>query len=98
MTTSLDQPRTMRRLMALLVSRLVLFLLFQCLIALVPRSWTRSEGYWLLAATLTNLVSIALLFHLFRSEGRSYLSLFRFDRLTYRKDIRVIITLLSCTG
>jgi len=98
MTTSREQPRKMPRLMALLVSRLVLFLLFQCLIALVLRSWTRSEGYWLLTATLTNLVSIALLLHLFRSEGRSYLSLFRFDRLTYRKDIRVFILLALLTG
>ncbi len=97
-TASQDQPRKLPRLLALLVSRLSLFLLFQCLIALVLRSWMRSEGYWLLAATLTNLVSIALLFYLFRSEGRTYLSLFRFDRLTYRKDVRVFIILALLTG
>lgn len=98
MTTSREQPRKMPRLLALLVSRLILFLLFQCLIAIVLRSWTRSEGYWLLTATLTNLVSIALLLHLYRSEGRSYLSLFRFDRLTYRKDVRVFILLALLIG
>jgi hypothetical protein len=92
------QSHELPRLMALLVSRAGLFLLFQCLIALVLRSWTRSEGYWLLSATLTNIVSIALLFYLFRSEGRSYLSLFRFDRLTLRKDVRIFIVLTLLTG
>lgn len=98
MTTSREQTSKMPQLMTLLVSRLFLFLLFQCLIALVLRSWPRSEGYWLLTATLTNLVSIALLFHLFSREGRSYLSLFRFDRLTFRKDIRVFILLALLAG
>jgi hypothetical protein len=73
-------------------------LLFQGILALLVGGWSRSEGYWLLAATLTNLVSIALLFCLFRSEGKSYLSLFRFDRLTYRKDVRVFIMLALLTG
>lgn len=96
--SDLMRKHKMPRLLALLVSRLILFLLFQCLIALVLRSWSRSEGYWLLAATLTNLVSIALLFSLFRSEGKSYLSLFRFDRRTYRKDVWVFILLALLTG
>ena len=97
-TASQDQPGKLTQLLVLLVSRLFLFLLFQCLTALVLSSWMRSEGYWLLAATLTNLVSIALLFYLFRSEGKNYLSLFRFDRLTYRKDVRVFIMLALLTG
>ncbi len=92
------RPLAMPGLFALLGSRVTLFLLFQCVIALVLHSWTRSEGYWLLTATLTNLVSIALLFYMFRSEGRSFLSLFRFDRQTYRKDIRVFILLALLTG
>jgi hypothetical protein len=95
---TVGRPLTMPGLFVLLGSRVTLFLLFQSVIAMVLHSWTRSEGYWLLAATLTNLVSIALLFHLFRMEGRSYLSLFRFDRLTYRKDIRVFILLALLTG
>jgi len=97
-TVSQGQQRKLPRLLALLGSRLILFLLFQCLIALVLRSWSMSEGYWLVAATLTNLVSIAILFYLFRSEGRSYLSLFRFDRQTFRKDIKVFILLALLTG
>ncbi len=97
-TASQDRARKLPQLLALLISRLFLFLLFQGLTALVLSSWMRSEGYWLLTATLTNLISIALLFYLFRSEGRSYLSLFRFDRLTYRKDVRVFIMLALLTG
>jgi len=97
-TASQDQPGKLTQLLVLLVSRLFLFLLFQCLTALVLSSWMRSEGYWLLAATLTNLVSIALLFYLFRREGKNYLSLFRFERLTYRKDVRVFIMLALLTG
>ncbi len=92
------RPLKMAGLFVLLGSRLTLFLLFQGLIALVLRSWMRSEGYWLLAATITNLVSIGLLFYFFRSERKSYLSLFRFDRRTFRKDIRVFIILALLTG
>ena len=98
MTTTREQSHIMAWLPALLVSRMGLFLLFQALIAFVLHSWTRSEGYWLLAATLTNFVSIALLFSLFRREGKSYLSLFRFDRQTFRKDIRIFIVLTLLTG
>ena len=47
----------------LLVSRLILFFLFQALIATIFHSWETSEKYWLLTATLTNIVSMALLFY-----------------------------------
>jgi hypothetical protein len=46
---------------AILTSRLGLFLIFQALIALLASSWETSEHYWLLTATLTNIVSIILL-------------------------------------
>ncbi len=74
---------------AVLVSRLLLFLVFQIIIALVTGSWAKSEKYWLLSATLTNFVSIALLFYLFRMEGLNYLSIFRIKRSCFRKDILV---------
>lgn len=85
-------------LLALLGSRLILFLLFQSLIALIFNSWTRSEGYWLLTATLTNMVSIAILWLLFRNEGTDYLSLFRFNHATLRKDIVTFILLTLLIG
>jgi hypothetical protein len=82
----------------LLVSRLIMFLLFQSFIALIFRSWAISEKYWLLTATLTNVVSITFLYLLFRREGRSYLSLFRFSRATVWKDIRIFLLLAVISG
>jgi ABC-type multidrug transport system permease subunit len=46
----------------MLPGRLILFLFFQAIIALITRSWESSEKYWLLTATLTNLVSLATFF------------------------------------
>ena len=54
----------------ILVSRLAFFMVFQALIALLVNSWETSEKYWLLTATLTNIVSIALLFILFKRDGK----------------------------
>lgn len=72
---------------AMLGSRLILFLLFQVLIALFLNSWESSERYWLLCATLTNLVSIGLLVILFRREGIRFLSVFSFQREKVKKDL-----------
>jgi len=71
----------------LLASRLVFFLTFQALIALQVNSWETSEKYWLLTATLTNIVSIALLFILFRRDGEHYLNIFTFKMAGLKKDI-----------
>ena len=71
----------------LLISRLVLFLAFQAIIAFLANSWEASEKYWLLTATLTNLVSIALLFLLFKREGKIFLSIFSFNRASLKKDL-----------
>jgi hypothetical protein len=86
-----------RYIYAVLVSRLFLFLLFQIIIALLAGSWPKSENYWLLSATLTNFVSIALLFFLFRREGINYLDIFRINRAAFRKDILIFagITIIS---
>lgn len=77
--------------LALLASRLLLFLIFQSLIALFSSSWLKSELYWLLSATLTNMVSIIILVLLFRSEGRNYFSLFKFKKTDFKKDILIFI-------
>jgi len=98
MMASQERTHMLPRLSTLLVSRLFLFLLFQSLIALILRSWTRSEGYWLLVATLTNLVSIGVLWFLFRREGLSYCGLFRFSRVTFNKDILVFLGLVILCG
>jgi hypothetical protein len=92
------RPLQMPGLMALLVSRVTLFLLFQGIIALAVGSWSRSEGYWLATATLTNIVSITVLWFLFRREGVSYWGLFSFNRSTLRKDILVFAGLVLLCG
>lgn len=73
----------------LLISRLVLFFLFQALIALLVNSWEASAKYWLLTATLTNLISIALLIILFKREGKNYFDIFSFNKTSIKKDLLI---------
>lgn len=82
---------------ALLGSRLVLFLVFQAIIALFASSWQLSEKYWLLSATLTNIVSIVFLYLLFRADGRAYFSLFRINKANIKKDLLVFLGLAILT-
>ncbi|HYX09939.1 MAG TPA: hypothetical protein VE912_24645 [Bacteroidales bacterium] len=77
----------------ILVSRLVLFMVFQTSIALIVNAWEASEKYWLLTATLTNIVSIILLFILFKMDGNTYFSIFTFHRASIKKDIIVFFGL-----
>ncbi len=92
------RPLKMPGLIVLLGSRFLLFLIFQAVIAFILSSWSRSEGYWLLVATLTNLVSITILWFLFRREGLSYCGLFRFSRSTFLKDILIFLGLVLLCG
>lgn len=69
---------------ALLFSRIILFAIFQSIIALFCKSWSKSEKYWMLTATLGNVISIYLLTVLFKSEGKNYLPIFRFDKLNWK--------------
>lgn len=88
----------MLSLIPLLASRMILFLIFQGIVAVLLGSWVRSEGYWLLSATLTNIVSIVLLIFLFRKEGKSYIRLFRFSAVTLKKDILIFLGLTLLCG
>jgi hypothetical protein len=76
-------------LFALLPGRLILFLSFQAGVALILDSWEASQKYWLLTATLTNFVSIALLISLFKKNDNRFLNLFRFNRDSMRKDLLI---------
>jgi hypothetical protein len=82
----------------MLGSRLLMFLLFQVLFALLSGSWELSERYWLLSATLTNIVSITLLWRLFRREGIRFIDIFRFDRSTLKKDLLLFMGVTLITG
>jgi len=73
----------------MLPGRLILFLVFQVLIALFARSWVISEKYWILTATLTNIVSIVFLYLLFKREAVNFFNIFRFKRSELKRDILV---------
>lgn len=90
--------RSINRTYAVLVSRLVLFLFFQAVVAVFLTSWEASEKYWLLTATLTNIVSISLLVFLFRREGQNYLDIFRIKRSLFKKDILVFLGIILISG
>ncbi|MFC0878436.1 hypothetical protein ACE01N_17715 [Saccharicrinis sp. FJH2] len=77
----------------LLFSRLLCFGVFQAIIAFVLDSWESSEKYWLLTATLTNIVSILLLMILFKREGENYFKIFRFPKKTIKKDVLIFLIL-----
>ncbi|MBE0673966.1 MAG: hypothetical protein IH591_04840 [Bacteroidales bacterium] len=82
----------------LLGSRLAMFLIFQAVIALLTGSWKLSERYWLLSATLTNIVSIVLLWILFRKEGLRFINIFRFERSTLKRDLLLFLGLTLIAG
>ena len=77
----------------LLFSRLFLFAFFQALIALLLLSWTDSVKYWLLTATLANIVSIILLKIQLKKEGIRYFTLFQFSKKHLRKDLLIFLML-----
>jgi len=92
------QPAKKGVLFVMLGSRLMMFLLFQAIIALIAHSWITSQKYWLLTAALTNLISIALLFILFKREGKSYFNIFRFASKTFKKDILIFLVIIFLAG
>lgn len=83
----------MKKLTALLFSRLLLFAFFQGMIALFMKSWMESVKYWIHVATITNIISIILLVILFNQEGIKYLSIFHFKKDDRKKDILIFLGL-----
>jgi hypothetical protein len=77
----------------MLISRSLLFLIFQGLIALLltltgnPFGWDESARWWIFFAILANLVSIYLLMRVYRAEGKRYLDILRFSRDNVKKDL-----------
>lgn len=82
------------KLVSVLFSRILLFAFSQASIALILNSWNESEKYWMLTATIGNIVSIYLLIRLFKSEGKNYLNLFRFDKLNWKNDLSLFVVLI----
>lgn len=77
----------------MLISRSVLFLTFQGLIALVlfttgtTSAWDESARWWTFMASLANFVSIYLLIYLYNAEGKRFFDIFKFSRATWKKDL-----------
>jgi hypothetical protein len=84
----------------MLVSRTVLFAVFQLLITGVlaitgsSTPWGTSAGWWPFSAILTNVVSTILLVWLFHRENKRYFDFVRFSRQTMWKDIGIVVLLL----
>lgn len=97
MSLSINQSNTVgTKLWTLLAMRLVLFALFQGLIALmvmgsVEHPWDVSTKWWPFGIVATNLITIAVLNKLFAAEGKSYFALFRFDRARFKSDILPVL-------
>jgi hypothetical protein len=77
----------------MLISRSVLFLLFQVFIALILHAtgtnsaWGESARYWMFLPTLGNIVSLYLLIRLFKAEGKRFWDVLRFSRETRKTDL-----------
>jgi hypothetical protein len=89
-------PAHIRPIVAL-GSRTVLFALWQALIAALyalfrhRAPWDASVAWWPLTATLTNLVSIALLLFWLRKEGAQFWSVFQFERTSWKHDLLLVL-------
>jgi len=83
-----------------LVSRIVLFAVFQVVVAAVlaaagrPDPWARSAAWWPITATAANLVTIALLDRVARHEGLTLADLYNLG-LQRRSDLPQLIGVLA---
>ena len=86
-TTTMSHPWLM------LISRSVLFLIFQALIALIlaaagnPSAWNESARWWTFISFLANFASLYLLVRLFNAEGKRFFDILRFSRQTWKTDL-----------
>lgn len=81
----------------MLISRSVLFLFFQILIALIlvvtgtKSAWDESARWWTFIVFLTNFVSLYLLVRVFNAEGKRYWDILRFSRESWKSDLLWLI-------
>jgi hypothetical protein len=77
----------------MLVSRSVLFFLFQALFAALfllsgnQLGWQEAPRWWPFVVSLTNLASVSLLVLCMRAEGKRYFDVFHFSRATIKTDL-----------
>ena len=77
----------------MLISRSILFVIAQTLIALflvltgAKLAWTEAARWWIFLPIFANAASILLLIRLFRAEGQNYFEILRFSRKTMKNDL-----------
>lgn len=77
----------------MLFSRSALFLFFQVLIAFIlfltgtKSAWDESTRWWTLTVTAANITSLLLLINVFKSEGKNYWDILRFNGKTWKIDL-----------
>jgi hypothetical protein len=77
----------------MLISRSVLFLLSQGLIALIlmaagtHSAWEEAGRYWTFIASFANFASLYLLVRVFNAEGKRYWDILRFSRAAWKTDL-----------
>lgn len=87
----------------LLFLRLLLFALFQCLLALVfsvmktENAWSTSQAWWIIPGLMTNTVTFILLVRYFNKKGVSYFSNFKFMKKDRWKDVVRLMGVLIIT-
>ena len=91
-------------LMLILGSRLALFAMFQMLIAGgltaagVAAPWHRSAGWWPIAAALSNILSLAILWSFTRAEGLPLHVVFGWNGGGMKRDLPLLVGVLLLMG
>jgi hypothetical protein len=81
----------------MLASRTILFVLFQGVIAGIyaisghPHPWEASAAWWLVAVTLSNLVTLGLLSTLAKGEGMRLVDLYRVERSSFWREAAICL-------
>jgi len=102
--TMMENNKKSLRPWLMLVSRSLLFFLFQTLIGLVFFSahpdnlWEGSAAWWPITTILTDLIGLALLIHFFRQDGQRFRDVFKIDRQHLKKDLLFMLGSLVVLG
>ena len=88
----------------LLFGRTVLFILIQsifaigCLLTGSATAWEDGAAWWMFGVTITNLICLAAMLSIFRTEGKNYWDIFHIQRGTVGKDLAVLLGLMFIIG
>lgn len=84
----------------MLVLRTVLFITFQCLLALIismfnrPAAWEKAASAWPLIVIMVNLSCIILLVYRFKRQGKRYMDLFKISKTHLKQDLLIMLPIL----